>query len=349
MKENLPEEVWKTLVQAGEVYTRYKVSNYGVVWDIKNNVEVSQVITGEPKYKYVNLIKDSGKRVLRRVNNIVSWTFHGEPPTPKHTSDHIDRDKFNNVEWNLRWASREDQAKNRDCVVRTECGIPLKDYLINLGYNPDDSGIGRYLLNRMRYGDTYTDAVFNWSNFINPYPLSWKPRSFNHSWDYENTWYPSTQSLVESKGNCCTSEFLSRLREGMTIEEALSHRYDRSEEYRFEMDGFFMTKEEHCERLCISYSRILTYISKKGIPFEEAIKIPVKRFIKYSINGIIKRNSEWYRLYNIPARQANGWLNDSEHKGKRNFRDVLDRYNVNTSDMEIYPCDGDVIMYNKPL
>lgn len=347
MKEDLPEEVWKTLIQAGEVYTRYKVSNYGVVWDTKNEVEVSQVITGEPKYKYVNLTKDSGKRVLRRINNIVSWTFHGKPPTPKHTSDHIDRDKFNNVEWNLRWLDRRGQAKNRDCAVLMGCGTPIHEYVTNLGYDINDEGIGRYILNRTRQGDTLKEAIFNWANFLNPYPLKWRERTFNNSREYKGVWYPSTESLVSCKGNCSKDTFLDRLKNGMTIEDALTYEYDPCERYRFEMDGFHMTKEEHCERLCVSYTRIETHMKRKGLTFEDAIKIPMQRFIKYSINGEIKRNSDWYKHFGIPSRSANSWLNQSGIK--RTFRDVLNKYNVDTSDMDIYPCDGDVIMFNNPI
>ena len=135
----------------------------------------------------------------------------------------------------------------------------------------------------------------------------------------------------------------------MTIEEALNYDYDPCERHRFEIDGFHMTREEHCERLCVSYQRIITYMNKHGMSFEEAINVPVQRVIKHNINGVTKRNSDWYKQFNIPSRQANRWLNDSKYRNERTFRDVLNKYNINTRAMEIYPCDGDVVMYNNPL
>lgn len=350
-EEVLPEEVWVTLIQAGEEYSRYAVSNYGKVWDNQNGVEVSQVITGKPQYKYVNLVKDCGKRVLRRVNNIVSWSFHGEPPTPKHTSDHIDQDKFNNVEWNLRWADKRTQIQNRENTHYTPCGIPVVEYVRNLGYDVNImGGIGYYLVNRIRQGDTLQEAKFNWANNINPYPKTWKERVNDKGVECENVWYPNLESFVKHKSNCSMAAYKDRLSKGLSVEEALTYEHDHSDRYRFEMGGHFMTTAEHCERLCISYQRIQTYQTKRGLSFEEAVKVPVERVIKHNINGETKRNSEWYKLYNIPSRNANSWMSKTDKSGKvRTFRDVLEKYKVDTSSMEIYPCDGEVVMKNKPL
>lgn len=347
-RNNKPDEIWVILKQGGDIYNRYEVSNYGRVWNVKNDFEVSQTLRGEPRYKYVNLRSDCGDvRVGRRVHNIMGWSFLGDPPTPKHTVDHIDRDKLHNHLPNLRWLDRKGQAKNRNCAVLMECGTPIQEYVTELGYDINDEGIGRYILNRTRQGDTLEEALFNWANFLNPYPLKWRKQSFSNSWEYEGIWYPSTEILVSCKGNCSKDTFFSRLKDGMSIEDALCYEYDYSDKHRFEMDGFHMTREEHCERLCISYQRIAAYMNKRGMSFEEAIKVPMQRFIKYSINGEIKRNSDWYKHFGIPSRSANSWLNQSGIK--RTFRDVLNKYNIDTSDMDIYPCDGDVIMFNNPI
>ena len=85
------------------------------------------------------------------------------------------------------------------------------------------------------------------------------------------------------------------------------------------------------------------------MPFADAVKIPVQRIIKHSIDGLTKRNTDWYTQFDIPARSANSWLRRSGAKDNRTFRDVLEKYGVDTSGMEIYPCDGEVVMKNKPL
>lgn len=352
-EEVLPEEVWVTLIQAGEEYTRYSVSNYGKVWDNQNGVEVAQVITGKPQYKYVNLYKDCGKRVLRRVNNIVSWSFHGEPPTPKHTSDHIDQDKFNNVEWNLRWADKRTQMQNRESTARMDCGTPVLVFVEKMGYDISQ-GVGQYIVNRLRKNDKeyLLDLIFDWAQYLNPYPKRWEERETNKGIEYENIWYPNLESFVKHKSNCSMAAYKDRLSKGLSVEEALTYEYDPADKYRFEMGGYLLTEKEHCDRLCVSHKRVSEYQKKRGLSFEEAVKVPVERVIKHNINGETRRNTEWYELYNIPARTANAWMVSKRSDGSsfnRTLRDVLEKYGVDTSDMIIYPCDGEVVMKNKPL
>ena len=342
--------VWKTLYLKGEYYNRYLVSEEGIVWDTKRDAEVSQVLSGKPQYLYVNLTNDEGVRVnIKRVNLIVTYTFHGDPPTKQHTSDHKDRDKLNNHKDNLRWLCREGQAANRDCTILTSCGTPVTQYLKDRGYDINNSVIGKFLSANMQKGFSYQESIFRWANHLSPSTTLTKIREFKNSYEFGNVWYPNTESLVNNKGNCSADTFLGRLKGGMTIEGALNYEHDPCEIYRFEMDGFHMTKEEHCERLCVSYQRVTAYMKKHNMSFEEALNVPVQRVIKHNINGVTKRNSDWYEQFNIPSRTANSWLNRSKYGNERTFRDVLDKYNINTENMEIYPCDGDVVMYNNPL
>ncbi|AGH32099.1 hypothetical protein VPHG_00032 [Vibrio phage 11895-B1] len=106
-----------------------------------------------------------------------------------------------------------------------------------------------------------------------------------------------------------------------------------------------MTREEHCNRLCVSYVRVSNQMLKHNLSFEEAVKLPIQRINKHCINGEIKTNSKWYTHFNIPSRTANTWMS----KKGRTFRDMLNKYGVDTSSMEIYPCDGEIVMYNRPL
>lgn len=57
------------------------------------------------------------KSKLFGVHSCVATTFLGPPPSGDHTADHVDVDsqdnRANNFIWNLRWASRTEQGKNR--------------------------------------------------------------------------------------------------------------------------------------------------------------------------------------------------------------------------------------------
>lgn len=98
-------------------YSRYAATEDAIIWDMKNDREVSQVLTGEPRYKYVNLWNDDGKRVLRRVHHLVALTYIPNPDNLPLV-DHKDRDRMNNRVTNLRWASiGQNQANRTDNIV----------------------------------------------------------------------------------------------------------------------------------------------------------------------------------------------------------------------------------------
>ena len=118
-EEYLP-EVWVDLKDDKIKGTeeKYSISSYGRVWNKLDKVFVSPYLTGIPQYFYVNL-RVGEVRKQRRVHYLQAYSFYGEPPADdagsvkKQTCDHIDINKFNNSLWNLRWASRKEQATNR--------------------------------------------------------------------------------------------------------------------------------------------------------------------------------------------------------------------------------------------
>ena len=91
---------------------RYMISNYGRVFDTKNQQYVSHVLTGKPVYFYINY-QTENKRKLRRVHNLLARTFIGTPKNKYETVDHIDNNPYNNTIDNLRWASKQTQCNNR--------------------------------------------------------------------------------------------------------------------------------------------------------------------------------------------------------------------------------------------
>lgn len=113
MKETEIEQ-WVWLKQGGDVYKRYKVSSLGRVYDLKNDTYVSPSLRGKPPYYYVNLVNDKGDRKGRRIHNIMGWSFLGDRPKKGDTIDHIDRNKYNNGLYNLRWLDRSGQGYNRE-------------------------------------------------------------------------------------------------------------------------------------------------------------------------------------------------------------------------------------------
>jgi hypothetical protein len=62
---------------------------------------------------YLN-IKVNGKTC--KVHQLICKAFHGEAPSKEHTVDHIDGNRKNNKATNLRWATKEEQSKNRSNI-----------------------------------------------------------------------------------------------------------------------------------------------------------------------------------------------------------------------------------------
>lgn len=390
------EEIWKGMVIRDRkgfvvegVTEKYSISSYGRVWNKETQSFVAQVLTGKPQYWYVNLKPFTGKRILRRVHNIMGHTFLGEPDCSKMTIDHIDRNKYNNSLDNLRWANNQLQMKNRDTTNTLDCGMLLKDLESQLPTTPTTT----YKLYRegytsftalteacrkyIKYGVYWEDRVtingsfYRLSELTEEFGLDFKEvrvlltkgYSFAHivynhliplpteggdsGYEVNGCWFPTLQAICDlGYSNCCLAVLRERVKE-MSIEDAIS--YDANmDKYGFEYQGVVDTIIGHCERLQVSYQRISTYMSKHNICFEDAIKLPLLRTIKHNINGVTKRNSDWCREFNINPRNANSYLNRNG-EDKRTFRDMLHHFNTDTSDMEIYPCDGTAVMYNKPV
>lgn len=389
-RNNKEDEIWVTLKQGGNTYNRYEISNYGRVWDLKTDRESPQTVRGKPQYKYVNLAPDGGgERKGRRVNNIMGWSFLGDPPTPEHTVDHIDQDKFNNHLSNLRWASRRKQMNNRSNTVICEDGKFLSDKILEYKKQyEDDSGSvetsmsGLYNKYRdfelcikyrqyfLKYGygwyfevDVPSGNKYKLVELCDDFGLDYletkrlinsglsfidivhgytyiKPQGFEGI-EYKGCWYKNQEHLNSVEGCVSYVVFLDRLRKGMTTEEALTYKHDA-----IWIDGFYMTKKEHCERLCVSYPRVTNTANKFGIPFEVAIKQPIIRVNKYNINGVTKDKYVWVTSLGIQDFKT---FNSYVCRFNRTLRDGLEHFGVDTSDMIIYPCDGEVVQYNKPI
>lgn len=387
------EEIWKDMVvrnrkgvEVDGIGEKYSISSYGRVWNKDDKVYVSQVLTGKPQYFYVNLTPRYGKRILRRVHNIMGHTFLGEPDDLNMTIDHKDRNKYNNALWNLRWAGRKTQMRNRDCTLLLDCGKPLLKYTdekkdvmgSSLIYKyfkegiTSEEGLNDVCIMHNLYGSSWNEdihingSVYKLRNVTEDLGLDFKetltllskgysifnitnntlippPKENIFGYELGGVWYPSLQSLCDSGvANCHIATLSDRLKV-MSLEDAVVYN-KHLESHGFEYQDVFDTLQGHCKRLGLSYERVSAVRTKWNLTNIEALESPIKRVIKHAINGEIKRNFTWFEHFNINPRVANSKLTKC-----KSIRVTLEHYGVDTSNMEIYPCDGDIIITSKPL
>lgn len=95
----MKEEIWK------DYDKKYKVSNYGKVWNKITNLEC-KVYIDKVGYHRVSV---NGKNI--GAHRMVALTFIPNPEN-KPTVNHIDADKSNNYVDNLEWATHKEQSKH---------------------------------------------------------------------------------------------------------------------------------------------------------------------------------------------------------------------------------------------
>lgn len=89
----------------------YSVTTQGAVWSIRKQKFLTPVFDKDNR-QYVSL-NNKGKRKNFKIYTLIALTYIPNPEN-KPTVDHIDRNKLNNDISNLRWATMEEQQKNRD-------------------------------------------------------------------------------------------------------------------------------------------------------------------------------------------------------------------------------------------
>lgn len=102
------EEIWKTLVYRGNVFSRYEVSTNGNVRSKRTgNVRKQQV--DRKGYARITILDDSGNQKCVSIHGCVASTFIPNPEN-KETVNHIDGNKLNNCVENLEWATQKEQG-----------------------------------------------------------------------------------------------------------------------------------------------------------------------------------------------------------------------------------------------
>lgn len=156
-------EEWKVV----EGYSRYKVSNFGKVWDLKFDREVALQLTGKPQYYYANMNRDDGKRKLARVHILVAAAFIDNPLGLKFV-DHIDQNKLNNHYSNLRWVTVGQNSRNKgnNFYVEYEGETVLMIDLLYSKYGKDPSMYRGVYNNMKKLGVDFDTAVDYWLSRI---------------------------------------------------------------------------------------------------------------------------------------------------------------------------------------
>jgi len=147
---------------------KYSISSYGRVWNKLDECFVAIVYSGRKDinnpYECVNLSIGSAstnnyEKVQSRVHYLMACNFFGPPPEDdagsikKQTCDHIDRDRFNNKLWNLRWLDRKGQAANRKERTDTLIYKVKQDYKDGI-----ESSTYKYFTNKLSEGCTYEEV-----------------------------------------------------------------------------------------------------------------------------------------------------------------------------------------------
>lgn len=108
---------WKTITD----FPHYAAASDGSVKRIvgTNKSKIGKIIRPchSGRYDTITLYKD-GKPFFLTVHRLICSVFRGFPPSPIHQASHIDGNRKNNSEDNLRWATpKENEAdKKRHCT-----------------------------------------------------------------------------------------------------------------------------------------------------------------------------------------------------------------------------------------
>lgn len=131
-------EEWKRVPFA----PAYQASSFGRIIGVRGTLLY-------PTLNYANYLVCDLHRIQYRVNRIICWTFHGEPPSDTHQAAHRDNVRVNNHKDNLYWATPhengEDLSKSGHikgimncCAVLDEEDVKLIRRLREDGYSIAD-------------------------------------------------------------------------------------------------------------------------------------------------------------------------------------------------------------------
>lgn len=125
MKIGDKEEVWKDIVG---LEGRYKVSNLGNVYSVKNNL-IMKPYKSKRGYYTVNIPKENRKIKVCTIHRFVANAFIPNPEN-KREVNHIDGNKLNNRVENLEWVTPKENNNHarRTGLRKSDGDIPVIQY-----------------------------------------------------------------------------------------------------------------------------------------------------------------------------------------------------------------------------
>jgi hypothetical protein len=103
------------------------------------------------------------------VHRLICEAFHGQQPDPSYTVDHIDQNRVNNNEINLRWANKTEQRLNSSNVKKVKTldefgNIRMFECLSNASntLNMD----ARLIKIKCDKNATYNGLTFGWNSLL---------------------------------------------------------------------------------------------------------------------------------------------------------------------------------------
>lgn len=293
-----------------EGWDNYVVTSCGRVFR-KDGKEVSQVLTGDPQYKYVNLRQD-GQRKLIRLHRLVALAFL---PTVKGKAfvDHIDRDKMNNNVSNLRWATASDNQRNQPRVRLLGCGSTGIEHLSRNELNFADRNnllslpiedIKTVYSLYIRIGCPYkrllepleingeTNTIGAWCVYLGVRYGTLMRNLRQRDTNSKKQWVVDEKELGVSVYRLKTEKEIEKekcqrraARElGITLEDYLN----RDTRKVIVVNGKEMKYSNLAElynMFGVSEARVVTRMKRKGMTLEQALQAPVERVNKWSYEG----------------------------------------------------------------
>mgnify|MGYP000137201981 FL=1 len=291
-----------------EGWDNYVVTSCGRVFKRSTGVEVSQVLTGEPQYKYVNLRQDKRHKLIR-VHRLVALAFL-PVVEGKDFVDHIDRDKMNNVASNLRWATASENQRNQPRVRLLGCGSTGIEHLTTNELNfADNNNLLSLSIEDIKTVYSLCRSIgYSYKKLIEPLEINGETNTIGAWCVYLGVSY---KVLVQNiKPKCIKGVWFSQEQENRvhlyrrkTNKELTydSHQRKLAEKHNMSVEEYlnkdvkvviigekevkYKTLVDLCATLNVNVERISARIKKQGMSLEEALQAPLGRVNKWLYGG----------------------------------------------------------------